>query len=269
MLSSIRKYVKTFGMGFESAAAYRVNFLLSMLSTVFQILLQYFLWYSIYNSAESEILYGFTFAQMVFYTTMAAIISRFVRTGFEYSIVGEIKDGSLDKYIVRPIGYVFYKMFSFMGTKASQIGIIVLSLAVILIYFSEKFDYSFSMERILMFCLAILFSLIINFIIFFILSIFAFWLYEISYFFEAFRILVIILSGGIFPLEIFGPTTENIFRFLPFMYTVSFSIDILGGMTNHEVLLGFMSQGIWIIVLWILTIIVWRIGNEKYVSAGG
>ena len=64
----LRKYLKTFEMGFQTALEYRINFALSLVSAAYPILIQTFLWTAIYKSTAQEVVYGYTFRQIIAYT---------------------------------------------------------------------------------------------------------------------------------------------------------------------------------------------------------
>ncbi len=49
----------------------------------------------------------------------------------------------------------------------------------------------------------------------------SFWIVEIGFLFEGIRIVTILLSGGIFPLEVFGERSVQVSNLLPFKYTVN------------------------------------------------
>jgi ABC-2 type transport system permease protein len=127
-----------------------------------------------------------------------------------------------------------------------------------------------SLYGVLMFMPTLLFALILNFLIFFCVGMWAFWLSEIGFLFEAVRIVIVVLSGGIFPLEIFGSTVCGLLKYLPFAYAVGFPVDVLiGTVTGPAVIIGLVSQIIWIGLLLLFSGYLWNIGSKKFLAAGG
>ncbi len=61
----------------------------------------------------------------------------------------------------------------------------------------------------------------------------SFWIVEVGFLFEGIRIVTILLSGGIFPLEVFGERFVQVMNLLPFKYTVSYPINVLNG-ADHD-----------------------------------
>ena len=82
--------------------------------------------------------------------------------------------------------------------------------------------------------------------------------------------MTILLSGGIFPLEVFGARFVQLMNLLPFKYTVSFPVNVLNGtMQPIEIAQGMLIQCFWIAACWGLAQYLWRVGGRRYVAVGG
>jgi ABC-2 type transport system permease protein len=269
-MKSYSKYIKSFTLGALSAMEYRADFLLGMASAIFPIFIQFFLWKSIYGGSGQQSLFGYTYAQMITYTIMANIVQRLTRTGFEYEMNDDIKNGGLDKFMVRPVGYFQYRMATFVGGKIAQFAVIFLVMVGAIVAVNLIYGDVILPLNVLYFVLTLLFAFVLNFIIFFCVGMLAFTLTEIGFFFEAVRIVFIAFSGGIFPLDVFGAKVVAIMSFLPFKYTVNFPVDVLSGrVAGLDVLTGCLVQLLWIAALSFLCIRLWNQGLKKYVAAGG
>jgi ABC-2 type transport system permease protein len=135
----IHKYMRAFGVGLQSGMEYRADFLIGMLSAAFPILIQIFMWAALYGGSGSAVMFNRSFAQMITYAVMAAIISRLIRAGFEYDVNDDIKNGGLSKYVVRPMGYLPYRMSCFLGQKCGHfvaaLGLLAAALVVLSLAF--------------------------------------------------------------------------------------------------------------------------------------
>jgi ABC-2 type transport system permease protein len=250
---------------------YRADFLLGMISATFPIIIQVFMWSAIYGGNEGAIYYNRSYGQMIAYTVMASILNRVIRTGFEYEVNNDIKNGDLSKYIVRPLHYLPYRLSCFMGQKTghltASLGLLALALVILTLLFGGGVV---GVSGVLTFIPALALAFLLNFMIFFCVAMWAFWMNEIGFFFEAVRIVFIVLSGGIFPLDIFGEGMGSVLKLLPFSYTINFPVDVLSGVTSGmQIVAGFGMQLFWIAVLYGLSSFLWRIGSRKYVAAGG
>ena len=47
---------------------------------------------------------------MIAYTFLAGLVARIVRTGFEYEIMDDIKNGKYSRFLVQPLGYFGYRL---------------------------------------------------------------------------------------------------------------------------------------------------------------
>ena len=115
--SWVSKYTKAFEMGFATALEYRINFLISLISAAYPILIQTFMWTAIFAASEGGVVYGYTYRQMLAYTFLAGLVARIVRTGFEYDIMEDIKNGKFSLFLVQPVGYFPYRLCSYLGQK--------------------------------------------------------------------------------------------------------------------------------------------------------
>ena len=267
---SFLKYYKAFELGFQTALEYRLNFLISLISAVYPIFIQTFLWTAIFQNSPQETVFGFTYRQMIAYTFMAGLVSRLVRTGFEYEIMDDIKSGKFSRFLVQPLGYFPYRLASFFGNKLPGQAMILGILALILFGLTAFWGIAFGLERILLFSLTLVLAVILNFLIFYCISAISFWIVEIGFLFEGIRIVTILVSGGIFPLEVFGETFIQITNFLPFKYTINYPINVLNGKIGPgQILEGLLIQLAWIGACYLLAKLLWSQGGRHYVAVGG
>lgn len=266
----MEKYFRSLLLGIQNAMEYRANFLLSMVSTVFPIFIQYCLWTAIYQGSKNTTINGYTYAQIIIYTVIASIISRLVRTGFEYEVNDDIKNGGLNKFIVKPIDYFTYKLACFIGQKLVQTIMIVLLVAGIFYFLYLKLGLPITPDRLIFFFCSLLLAFLLNFLIFFTVGTVAFWLFEIGFLFEAVRIVIIAMSGGIFPLDIFGADVTRVLNWMPFKYTINFPVEIINGKLDSTAWWqGLLIQTVWIFIFTLISRRIWSLGTKRYVAVGG
>lgn len=269
-MKSFEKYWYSFLMGMQSAMEYRANFFLSIFAAIIPIFIQTVLWISVYKNSANSVVFGYTFAQIIQYTVIAQLVSRFIRTDFEYEINEDIKTGGLNKFIVRPIGYFTYKLFCFLGQKVVNLFMITILFTICIFLLKYWLGSTVTSIGIVGFCITLILSLTLNFLIFFCVSTLGFWLIEIGFLFEAVRIVIITLSGGIFPLSIFGLKVISVLDWMPFKYTINFPVDVLNSqIVGWSLIKGIGIQLGWILALLILSNLFWHIGSKKYVAVGG
>ena len=266
----LNKYGKAFELGFQAALEYRVNFLLSLISAAYPIFIQSFMWTAIYQNSSEGVVYGYTYRQMIAYTFLAGLVARIVRTGFEYEIMEDIKNGKFSQFLVQPLGYFPYRLCCYFGQKLPGLTMILGILAVVLVGLNVFGGLSLELYRILAFLVTLALAVVLNFLIFYCFSSVAFWIIEIGFLFEGIRIVTILLSGGIFPLEVFGARFLQVMNLLPFKYTVSYPINVLNGrLPPGEMAQGMLIQCAWIAACLVIADFLWRLGGRRYVAVGG
>ena len=115
----MRKYRTAFWVGVSNSMEYRFDFFMSLLSTVFPIVMQVFIWLSMYSESGGEKLYGYTFPQMLLYVVVAGAVSKFTATGVEYAVNEDIHSGGIAKYLVKPVNYIGFRLCDALGNRFS------------------------------------------------------------------------------------------------------------------------------------------------------
>jgi ABC-2 type transport system permease protein len=275
------KYIRSMSLGLRGALEYRANFFFSLLGAVSPIIIQTALWTCLYapapaavegspaGSSGADVLFGYTYAQMLGYVVIANIIGRLVRTGFEYDLNNDIRMGGLDRFLVKPIGYFGFRMAQFFGAKSAESVFMCAILAACLAVLSALTDFDISAEAVLGFFLALGVAFALNFLVFWCVGLLGFWLTEIGFFFEAVRIVIITASGGIFPLSVFGAAGEAVLSALPFRFTIQFPTEVLcGRIGGAELASGLLWGVFWIAALAIAARLLWAAGLRRFVAVG-
>jgi ABC-2 type transport system permease protein len=249
---------------------YRMNFLLSLVSGAFTIIIQYFVWTAIYRSGMSGELFGYQYNQMIVYIIMAGILSKVMATGFEWEISADIKKGGLSKFLVQPIQYLPYRMMMFFGQKVIQLFMVSIISFIALNILGFSIGFEFDVKQIGLLVVIIFLSLLMNCLLFYSISALAFWVTEVWAIFIGLGVATNILSGGVFPLDVFGQKAQAVFSLLPFQYVIYFPLNIISSKySTAEILKGMAIQCIWIVILYVFSKLIWKAGMKKYVAVGG
>ena len=79
-----------------------------------------------------------------------------------------------------------------------------------------------------------------------------------------------VMSGGVFPLDIFGPAAAVLSAVLPFGYTTQFCVNIVSGRLGWGGIgCGLLMQLGWCAVFTGLHTLLWRRGVRRYAAVGG
>lgn len=265
------KYMKSFYMGIDEAMQYRTNFMLGIVSIVFPITIQIFIWNAVYMNDHEKLVYGFSYSQMIVYTLLSAIVSKFIASeGFEWEVNDDIKNGGLNKYLIKPIGYFEYRISCCMGKKTPQSIIIFILIVTILLISNIYLGQAIVISRIVSFFVSIVLATLLNILIVYCVSTVAFWISDAGSFFTISYLVVNIFSGGVFPMEIFGDKLNRIFNALPFKYTIYYPVTIINGKLDQKyIIVVLLLQVFWIIVLKKTAEALWNFGMKNYTAIGG
>lgn len=269
--NKIKKYYAIYSLGFENALEYRGNYLFNLLSIFFPILMQYFVWTAIFAGKPSDsVIFGLTYPQAIIYTLCAGFIAKLVSTNCHYQISQDIKNGTLNQFLVQPVKYIIYQIFRSIGEKILELTIVFIVMLSFLLVIAPTMGLSLTFYGIGMFLIALIPAIILNFLLFLGVSMIAFWIIEVGRLYTIIDILVAIVSGSIFPLSIFGDKVGVVFKFLPFTYTTYFLTNTMNGSIRwSQFWQGLGMQFIWIVILIMICKIAWSRGLKKYVAVGG
>ena len=263
-------YKQAFSLGLQKAMRYRVNFYFGMISMVFPMCIQYFLWTSIFSSGEQETHFGYTLPQMLSYAAFAVITSRIIFGGFIYEVNSEIKSGGLAKYLVRPMRYMPYQAVCYLGEKCVSILLGSVLIVVVSILFNTGWSHTITIPNILLYFLVLVFAVILNFVIYFSICGAGFWMRDATGAIFITTVVSNIISGGVFPLDIFSEKLQLILKLFPFSYTNYFPVSVLcGRISGNDIYVGIMLQLSWILIVVLLQQIVWKQGVKRYTAVGG
>ena len=266
----LTKYKAVFSLGIISSMEYRLDYFVSLFGAMFPIMIQVFLWIAIYGGSQDKELYGYKFPQMIAYIVIAAFVNRMVNTEVENVINDDIHSGGIAKYLIKPIGYITFRMLYLLGQKLSSVITILLFSFGAIAFLHRTVGLEIYYAHILLFIPALLLGLILNFFIFFIISMLAFWLTEVGSFFMTVQVIITVISGGVFPITIMGDTFVTIMKYLPFIYTTYFPAQLLtGAILTPDIRAGMGLQMFWICLLSFISVLLWRAGSKRYVAVGG
>lgn len=259
----MRKYLTVFAIDWQNQFIYRLNFVLWRFRNVLRVLMTYFLWTSIFSSNTA--VFGYTREQMIAYLLLALLVSSFVLScPSNDNVGGEVSNGTLNNFLVKPIGYLRYWFTRDLSSKLLNILFAVGEISLLFLLFRPSLSVAPSILSILLLTSAIL--------IYFLLGKLAisvvFWAPEQTWgLMFIILVLVEILTGMIFPLDVLPHWAFSALQFTPFPYLIYFPlISIVGKPVSIRILIQSL---IWVAILFYLLKKVWAKGLKTYSAYGG
>ena len=270
-MKNLSKYASVFQLGISDSFEYRFNFFVQVFSWYFPLVIQLLLWNAIYKSTGTSEVAGYSFKMIVIYYVTVMIINEMIKTeGIEWTVVGDIRDGGLQKYILKPINYIVYQFCYILSKKVVVLICIGINLIPLGLILGHYYHFSFKVLNVFLFMLALFCSLIIMYLFHVIIAMFSFWFTEFTSIFHFLPFGISLLNGSTLPLDIFPVWLSSILKFTPFYYMVFFPTKILNNQfASNELLLGFSILAVWMLIEAGVCAIIWKFGIKQFSAIGG
>lgn len=224
------------------------------------------LWFAVFQGAHTATINGFGRDSYLSYALWGAFFARIATSWmYEFRMIEEISSGSINSLIVRPMSFYEYYLSQLLGYKFITT---VISMIVPIIA-AWMFNLPTVFSRIPLAILLCFYYLILVHTISFIVSSVAFHLTKISSFTVAKNLLMWILTGELFPLDLIPDPYKKFIIALPFSSGVFLPVGYITQRVGHaEMVQGFVSVTIGLVVLNLLGAWLWRKGLSAYVGTG-
>ncbi len=266
----MNKYWQIFKISFEQEFAYRLNFILWRVRNVFQILLTYFLWDTVFAGSQTMI-FGYNRSKMLTYVFGIIIVRALVLSAKAMEVTSDITQGNLSNYLLKPLNYFKYWMTRDIASKFLNLSFAALEFTALFLILKPPFFLQTNLYVIATFLIAIVIAIVIYFCILFITSSIAFWAPELGWGSHFLITLIIVeaLSGSLFPINILPAPAQALLLATPFPYLIYFPVQVyLGNITGVNLIYGIMVGIFWVVALWFSLNLIWGKGLKTYEAVG-
>jgi len=266
----MRKYFEYVKTAFKESLAYRVEYFLGIMQSLFVLLAQLYLWRALLGQSEqaSTDMGVITLNEMTTYVLMSTIISTLISSNVILNINDRIRNGQISMDLIKPVNFKTYMFCSMIGRSFFNFLFQLLPvLGIGLIFIGIEYS---SMQNLLLFCVTLVNAIIINFLITYSLGLLAFWYMSMWQIAVLWGVLGRLFSGAWIPLWFFPKVLISISNFLPFrlLYFVPISI-FLGKVGLIDCIYLVIQQLVWIAILFGATRLTWHAAIKKLVIQGG
>lgn len=250
------KYLAVFKISWQEGLVYRLNFIMWRIRSVLQLLLVYFVWWTIFQSSSK--VFNYSQSQIVSYIVVAAVIRAIILSTRVTDIAGQINEGGIVNFLVKPLGIIRYYFARDLADKLLNIAFVTAEITLLILILKPSVIIQSNIMVLGSFVIAALLGLILYFAFVFTIGMLAFWvenvwasLFLVMIFLEGF-------GGGLFPIDILPGPFYKFLLLTPFPYFIYFPAKIyLGTLSVNEILFGFMVLFFWIaaafwLMYWIL-----------------
>jgi len=264
------KYLQVFKISLQQEFVYRVNFVMWRIRNVMQILLVYFLWDAVFSDPD-RIVFGYDRAKILTYVLGLVFVKAFVLSARAADVAGEVSQGDLSNYLVKPVNYFKYWLVRDISSKVLNLTFALIEMFFLFLLLKPSFYIQTNILSLLGFVVSVVLAMFIYFTLIFINSSVSFWIPEAAWgvHFLVGVVIVEFLSGALFPLDLLPSTVQTALNLTPFPYLIFFPLQVyLGNVTGFAMIRGLLVCGVWVVLLFYVMSYVWRRGLKVYQAYG-
>ncbi|MBW5470763.1 daunorubicin ABC transporter permease [Brevibacillus formosus] len=260
-------YMELIRMRFLTMLAYRVNYYSGIIIYAINIGAYYFLWGAIYGGQQQ--LGGLTVEQMTSYVAIAWMSRAFYFNNIDTEIAQDVREGKVAIEMIRPYNYLSVKTAQAFGEGIFRFlffagpGIFLISLII-------PFSFPATATGWGLYLISLMCAFLINTQINLVTGLLTFFLFRNDGMMRAKRVVVDLLSGLVLPISFFPGWAQTVMGYLPFQAVNYYPSLIFTGAITAErswELIGF--QVIWMFVILVPILVMWRLARNKLVVQGG
>ena len=269
-MTAVRKYIALTRAGIIEMLSFRLATLVMIVGNIIYLTVIYFLWRSIFDSSPTPVVNGMTFESTIIYLVLATAIFNFMEMYTVWEMGRAIQSGKIVLDLVRPMEYRSYLFWSFTGATIMQfITTFIPTFIAVEIVTGFKIPLGIN---IVYFLISLTLGVVINYSIDFIVGTICLYSESIWGINIMKQVIVLLFSGATIPLAFFPETLYKIASVLPFkaVYDGPLTILLSGSDVALETVLPILGlQLLWAVILYILSIIFWKISIRQITVNGG
>jgi ABC-2 type transport system permease protein len=266
----MKKYWHVINIGIQNTLVYRVNFLFRAVFGLIPLIAIISVWRTIYSGQQSDIS-GYNIGQMISYYLVVTIVDSLTAVAEDdWQIAGDIKDGNISQFMLKPIDYLTYRLCLFGSGRLIYTAVAFVPVALFIFFQRKYFVFPANGETWFWFTISICLTGLLQFLLSFSMALLAFWLTEVSTLIFILYAFEYLAGGHLFPLDILPPALAKALFFTPFPYQLYFPVSIYVGKTSGAPLYqGMVIQLLWVLAAYGLARLMWARGVRKYSAVGG
>lgn len=254
-------------LAIASNLEYRLNYVIdALVQPILATGIEILLWVAVFRSTSATQIMGHGKENYIAYALWASFFSRISTSWmYEFRMVEEVASGTINSIIVRPMSFYEYYLSQLMGYKFVTT-LVSLTVPFFVSYF---FDLPVIYSRLPTAILISFYYLILVHTMSFLISTFAFHFTKISSITVAKNLLLWLLMGELFPLDLLPANLYKIISHLPFAGGIYVPVGYLTGRVEFSmVLTSIFSITISLAFMSLLCTWLWKKGMDNYVGTG-
>jgi ABC-2 type transport system permease protein len=259
-------YASITRIAWRNALAYKVPFVASLFTLVFNLIAVLSLWRALLGSGEA--LAGFTWPQMKAYLLVTFVTNCLVSSFSDFVMAHRIQSGLVALDLTKPVSYQRARFAEALGMAGLEtVTATVVCTAALVVYGGVRLP---GLGQFALFAVSLVAVVPLKFALVYMSGLLGFWTQNyVGVSFARFAITAV-LSGAMVPLVFFPGWLRVLASVLPFQATASTpALLFLGRATGAEALRLVGVQLAWIAVLWLAAAGAWRAAVRRLTIHGG
>lgn len=243
----MNRYLAVSRMSFLNGIAWRIHFILTFITNAIYLVVIFFLWRSIYGGAAS--LNGMTFEQVFVYLALASSTFVLFDTYTDWEISGEIIQGTISTYLIKPADYQLLSLFRAMGLMLSNVLLITLpTLFIVFGLFRMKGVFGINL---LFLPVSLALAYVLSFSFDYIVGLTSFYNESVWGLSTVKKIVIMVFSGLLIPLQFFPEVLRRVLTYLPFqaIYHTPLSLITNPALTMADYVRMVGIQAVWVVIM--------------------
>jgi ABC-2 type transport system permease protein len=207
------KYLKIMWISMKNSTTYVRDFIMSNTFIILIIIVYILLWNNLYSQNVKT---GFSFKELIWYLIINQIVFSNNMDLFR-QIENDIKSGNIAYHINKPYSYPLFIIFDSLG-KISVRFIINMLFGILLGMFFIGSIPAFKLINLIPFLIMMFLGIVLNLLIYILLSLTSFWLEENKPFVWIYKQFIFAFGGFLVPLTLFPEKLYNLMINMPWTY---------------------------------------------------
>lgn len=250
--------------------------MLGTLMRFLPIVTQIFLWGAVFSALPSQDgnpgrIVGYSYHDMVAYYLLTMLSRAFSSMpGLASGITREIRDGTIKRFIVQPIGLLEYLFFYRLAHKLVYYAVAIIPFTVVFYLCRGFFRETPQGLEWAAYVGSLILAFLLGFFLEATLGLLGFWFLEVSSFLFIYMLLSFFFSGHMFPIDMLPEPMASLVKLIPLQYLAYFPAAVfLGKIQGTALVTGLAIQATWVLIFACLARLALRQGLRHYSGFGG
>jgi ABC-2 type transport system permease protein len=256
---------------FRTNMAYKTEVAMFLFGQIINIFVQVYIWYAIYGTQQQldSNIGHVSISEMITYVVISNCISVFATSDVIFRISNKVSSGEIVMDLIKPMSFKSTIFCQSFGANLFRILFELIPVILVSLLFFHLLLPQWT--HFLVFLLLLVNSLVLNFLVTYIIGLISFWYILVWQLNQVLDGLVRLFSGAFIPVWFFPDSFILISYFLPFrlMYYEPISVYLGKVSGGYAISMIILQQLLWIVGLFLLEKLMWNKAVSKLVVQGG